>query len=180
MIIDEKLLNSKEGLIGKFLIESNLIENEDSREATEDALLAWKYVEGLDQIATKDVLEIHRILMKRLRKDIAGKWRNCEVYIGGFRKDNLGPVVFENKVQEALVWVNAPHNHDNEEYARRCHVMFENIHPFEDGNGRVGRILYNWQRLKLDLPVHVIHADYFEKHDAGEQWEYYQWFKNEQ
>jgi hypothetical protein len=50
-----------------------------------------------------------------------------------------------------------------------CHVSFEHLHPFRDGNGRVGRILYNWQRLKLGLPIHVIKYE--------DRWEYYNWFK---
>ena len=63
-----------------------------------------------------------------------------------------------------------------EEYAKHVHVMFENVHPFEDGNGRTGRILYNLHRLKLGLPIHIIMADWPKK--DGQQRAYYEWFRN--
>ncbi len=53
-----------------------------------------------------------------------------------------------------------------------AHVEFERIHPFEDGNGRVGRIVMNWQRLKAGLHVLVIRE--------VDKLEYYKWFADEQ
>jgi len=47
-----------------------------------------------------------------------------------------------------------------------CHYYFEKIHPFIDGNGRVGRILLKHQLLNIDLlpdlPLPI--EEYFEKH----------------
>lgn len=56
-----------------------------------------------------------------------------------------------------------------EEEMVQDHIAFENIHPFIDGNGRMGRILLNWQRVKADLPILIIRE--------SERQEYYSWFR---
>ena len=45
------------------------------------------------------------------------------------------------EMQAFLDWFNAETEHDNLVKAALAHLWFETIHPFEDGNGRVGRVL---------------------------------------
>ena len=63
---------------------------------------------------------------------------------------------------------------ESEAFTAACyfHVKFENIHPFADGNGRVGRLLLNYILLLHDLPPVVIHEeDRKAYYDALEAWD---------
>ena len=61
------------------------------------------------------------------------------------------------------------YNHDEQNIfykLAKYHIEFEKIHPFEDGNGRTGRLLLNYELIKNNLPPVVISKDdrvkYFE------------------
>jgi len=158
----------------EFILQSNAIENEFSQEAFEDALASWEYAKTIELIQHSDIVELHRLLMKRLNPRIAGRYRTCDVYIGGHCKPYHSEEVFNlaliEMTNEMIASFKLLSEEEKEEACRNCHVMFENIHPFEDGNGRVGRIIYNWHRIQLGLPLHVIHT-------GEEQYNYYGWFR---
>jgi Fic family protein len=162
--------------VNEFLEESNAIERVYSTKALEDALVAWKYASKIDVLDLEDVLKIHFLLLKNINPRIAGKLRDCDVWIGGNLKKFMSREFLTKQLKD---WVKNFNNYlkttkiiDNKlkhDFTRYNHVQFENIHPFEDGNGRVGRILYNILRLKLGLPIHIIY-------EGEEQQNYYRWF----
>lgn len=165
-----------EAKIKEFLKESNYIEGEYSEEAFEDAKKAWKYAfENKDKINLKYILKIHYLLAQRINPDIAGKLRECDVWIGGYRKIFVSVGLLEAQLKDCIniiflsLSIKNSTIYKKEEMARRCHVEFENVHPFCDGNGRVGRILWQVHRLKLGLPILVI--------KENEKDRYYEWFK---
>jgi Fic family protein len=152
-----------------FLSESNKIESEYSKEALNDAKQAWMMAKLFsdESMSIDYILGIHRRLMKRLNPRIAGKIRSCPVMIGGETKWND-----REEIKEELRLLCNPGMYpiSSESLIKRWHIQFEYIHPFEDGNGRIGRILMNIQRLKIELPLLVIH-------EGKEQLNYYKWFE---
>lgn len=172
----------------EFLEQSNYIEREYSQQALEDAEKAWLYaLKKKDRISKDYILNIHKRLMKRLRRDIAGKFRDCAVYIGGRKVEFNGKQELEKQVDDWIDFcsgaldktegegmkgegIRGEDKEGVEERIKQCHVRFEYIHPFRDGNGRVGRILMNIHRINAGLPILIIH-------EGREQRAYYGWFE---
>lgn len=95
------------------------------------------------------LLELHRILMRGVRgedKD-PGAYRSVQVLVGN-RGDDLETARFVPMPPEQIPWkmmnlfeyINSP-DEDILISAALSHYQFETIHPFTDGNGRMGRLL---------------------------------------
>ena len=152
--------------VAEFLRQSNAIEREYSEMAYEDAMAAWTWVMTYNHydLSNGMILEIHRLLMRRLNLRIAGQLRTIGVMVGG----RICPDARE--VSHRLdIWLEEYGKVRTAQAIKNAHVAFEHIHPFEDGNGRTGRILMNFQRVRARLPILVIH-------EGKEQMKYYTWF----
>lgn len=151
----------------EFLEQSNFIENERSQEGLDDAIMAWNWAyNNKHKISLYYILKIHRLLMRRIAPEIAGRLRDCDVFIAGIRKIFITKPILENILAE---WMNK-YCFLMDTNDKKAHIGFENIHPFIDGNGRVGRILMNIHRVNMGKSILIIH-------EGDEQLSYYRWFK---
>jgi Fic family protein len=100
-----------------------------------------------DRLDANSILAMHRALMETAEPDMAGRWREEQVWVGGGK---FGPhgAMFVPPHHSRVV----PAIEDLTAFARRddlpvlvqaavAHAQFETIHPFPDGNGRTGRAL---------------------------------------
>ena len=104
------------------------------------AIALYKMLEDLNFKDEKELLKSHKILMSELLKD-AGKYRTSDVGVGG--KDGVVHVAPPNSqisklMNDLFSWLNATDVHPLI-VSSVFHYEFEFIHPFIDGNGRMGR-----------------------------------------
>lgn len=110
------------------------------------------------------IKEINEVINQDIR-DTKG-YRMVNVIIRG--SEHIPPVA--NQVNSLMLYFVYNYNNDvNDDIFYKLanyHIEFESIHPFEDGNGRTGRLLINYELLKNDIPPIVIpkeeRARYFE------------------
>lgn len=130
------------------LKESNAIEGVYGNEALRDAKKAFKYMMMFDTMNSQIIKHTHKILMYNhdffMKEKHLGQWRTVPVYIGGNKKSDP-PLIIEEKIK---AWCSKTMKVDKNFDPVSLHIEFEEIHPFVDGNGRIGRMLLNWHLLK--------------------------------
>lgn len=104
-----------------------------------------------DEIVLKPILEAHRVLMEDDPRELpyAGKLRSMQNWINGSDHSPLGAHYIPPPAETVRAYID-----DLLQFASRddvpalvqaavVHAHFESIHPFTDGNGRIGRALIN-------------------------------------
>lgn len=112
-------------------------------------------------------LDIHRFLTKGIpffeNVNMSGQYRTCSVWIGGHEcpKFNMIPHFMNQWFNSTLDWMNKSTSYESAvKVAWASHNMFEVIHPFIDGNGRTGRLIFNKVLVSLGYdPVIFFYDD---------------------
>ena len=121
---------------------------------TENNKTAFLYMKDFKQDITKNfMLQLHQMLKKDLTEDV-GQFRNANVYVG-----DLVPIkasMLEQELNNLISWYRKNKKLHPLELAAVFHCIFERLHPFFDGNGRIGRLLLNFILLRNKYPVVII------------------------
>lgn len=116
------------------------------------------------EITLPFILELHKQLMKGcydetryLKGERPGTFKKHD-YVTG---DGVGasPKDVKRELQELLEEIKAADGKDVMTIAAYFHLRFEEIHPFADGNGRVGRTLLNYYLMTHGFPPLIFYSE---------------------
>jgi Fic family protein len=125
----------------------------DIKETENHAKVFTEMLETKEKISEKLLLKWHKEIFEETKPDIAGLFRNYLVRVGPYLAPNWRDV--EKLMHQRVTCVNTSQLNPVE-LAARAHYMFEKIHPFGDGNGRIGRLLLNYILWKNGYPMLII------------------------
>ena len=127
----------------------------DVRETETHSKVFLKMLDKRGKISNDFLLNWHKEIFGETKPDIAGMYRDYLVRVGS----HLAPDWQEVKkmMNELIDFVNYNENKMNPvELSARAHYKFEKIHPFGDGNGRIGRLLMNQILWHEGYPILII------------------------
>ena len=115
--------------------------------------LIFENLKNKEEFDERLIKKINETINKDI-KETEG-YRTVQVFIQGSEHIPPNP----EKVPNLMMYYIYNYNNDNQnlfDKIAKYHIEFEKIHPFEDGNGRTGRLLLNYELLKNNFPPVVI------------------------
>ena len=151
-----------EGETDKLLNTGLTSENKTRKEATEieNYIQVRKLVNNYKGVVSEQLIKnIQAILMQGIKGDddkliLAGKYRTKDKAIRGVSFKVCPPHLIKTKMEQLITDYEFGMKKRVHPFELACifHQKFEEIHPFEDGNGRTGREILNYMLRKYGLP----------------------------
>lgn len=153
----------------RYIFETNTIRAENDALNVDDIIETANHFKCIDMVidnatyrlTEKFIKELH-FTLKSGTSDSRKDWFNVGDYkklpneVGG--KETAKPEDTANKIKTILKDYNQKDEHTLEEIID-FHYRFETIHPFQDGNGRVGRLITFKECLKNNIVPFIIDED---------------------
>ena len=145
----------------KDLIEKNKFAKNDEELESTNVAKAFNFIRNTKEDFSLDLIrKIHKICFEGT-KSFAGKFRNVGVVIKNYKGEIVHTGVSVSQLGEALNDLIEWYQKNKNKFkplilAAIMHNQFENIHPFQDGNGRVGRLILNFILIKNNYsPINI-------------------------
>jgi len=161
----------------KILLEIDLDRYVSDREIHEAKNLAkvTEYIEKKSkeaEISIPVMLLLHKMLIGNINEAIAGRFRQKDEWVRVGSHIGADPKDVEQLVLDVLTKYFADRESNIIERISRLHLSLESIHPFCDGNGRIGRVLNNYALLREGyVPINIAFADRARYYDAFKEYD---------
>jgi len=145
----------------KILMEMEISRNVSLREVFEAKNLA-RVIDYIKknlkntEITEKIILFLHQMLIGGIDDNIAGRFRKKGEYVRVGSHVAPAPEHAEAMTKELLFEYSNNLTQYFIDKIAKFHLDFENIHPFCDGNGRIGRALLNYQLMRFGFPMIIV------------------------
>lgn len=161
----------------KILLQIDLDRYVSEREIFEAKNLArvMEYIETKSKEAELSlplILFLHKMLIANIRDEIAGRLRHDNEWVRVGAHIGADPKDVERLLADILIEYQAGvHEHIVKRIAR-LHLAFEYIHPFVDGNGRIGRALNNYCLVREGyVPINIAFSNRARYYDAFKEFQ---------
>lgn len=146
-------LDETEDLIKRRLSPNKSLD--DVQETIKHVDVFFKVINEKRELSLLLILEWHRELFESTKPDIAGKIREYLVRVGGYLAPDWQDI--PKLLKDFFEWFSSNKKIMHPvELAARAHYKFEKMHPFGDGNGRIGRLIIIYILRKANFPIFAI------------------------
>ena len=169
--IEGSKLSQKE--VEKIIKKQYIKETAGKKEIKEvnNAIKAFELIRGNNfKLNQRSIVELHKIVTAGL--DIEAGYKKVDIVVNN--KKTVPPDKVRESMSDLLLWRKTQQKKKLHPFilATIFHNRFERIHPFSDGNGRVGRLLFVWMLLKSGYGVILFknkkHRSYFSALDQAD------------
>jgi len=145
----------------RILLEMEVSRNVSVREVFEAKNLArvmeYTRSKALNSELSMDmILLLHKMLIGNINDAIAGRFRTTGEYVRVGTHIAPAPENVERMIETILLEFSADHHNYFADKIAKFHLDFETVHPFCDGNGRMGRVIINFQLMRSGFPCIII------------------------
>ena len=146
-----------------------MLDNLNSASSRTRKIAGSQFFHKREKISKELLLKWHKEIFGETKPDIAGRYRDFLVRVGPYIAPDWQDV---EALMKALVKFVNEAKMNPVELAGKAHYRFEKIHPFGDGNGRIGRLLMNHILWYNSYPMLIIEyakrSSYYKALQRGE------------